>query len=73
MKIRLLARMGLSILTPAILGLVLVAGVSYKMSEEMLREQIRTDLTALLECQRIGLNAVFEGLEGSLRNMRKIQ
>ena len=50
--------MGLSILTPAIVGLMLVAGVCYKMSEEMLREQIATDMTALLECQSIGLDAV---------------
>ena len=40
--------MGISILTPAIVGLMLVAGVCYKMSEEILREQIATDMDALL-------------------------
>ena len=73
MKIGLLARMGLSILTPAIVGLMLVAGVCYKMSEEMLREQIATDMGALLECQSIGLEAVFNGLEQGLKTMTENQ
>ena len=65
--------MGLSILTPAIVGLMLVAGVCYKMSEEMLREQIATDMGALLECQSIGLEAVFTGLEQGLKTMTENQ
>ena len=65
--------MGLSILTPAIVGLMLVAGVCYKMSEEMLREQIATDMGALLECQSIGLEAVFNGLEQGLKTMTENQ
>jgi len=73
MKIGLLARMGGSILTPAILGLMLVAGVCYKMSEEMLREQIATDMAALLECQSIGLDAVFTGIEQGLKTMTENQ
>ena len=73
MKIGLLARMGLSILTPAIVGLMLVAGVCYKMSEEMLREQIATDMSALLESQSIGLDAVFSGLEQGLKTMTENQ
>ena len=47
MKLGLLSKMLLSILTPAIAGLLLVAGVSYKMSEEMLLEQIINDARAL--------------------------
>ena len=62
-----------SILTPAIVGLMLVAGVSYKLSEEMLREQIATDMTALLECQSIGLDAVFTGIEQGLQTMTENQ
>ena len=58
MKMGLLSKMLLSILTPAIAGLLLVAGVSYKMSEDMLREQITTDARALLRCQTIGLHAM---------------
>ena len=48
MKIGLLGKMLLSILTPAIAGLLLVAGVSYKISESNLREQIINDARALL-------------------------
>ena len=65
--------MGISILTPAIVGLMLVAGVCYKMSEEILREQIATDMNALLECQSIGLDAVFTGVEQSLKTMTENQ
>ncbi|HZF61066.1 MAG TPA: methyl-accepting chemotaxis protein [Desulfovibrio sp.] len=73
MKLGLLAKMGISILTPAIVGLMLVAGVCYKMSEEILREQIATDMDALLECQSIGLDAVFTGIEQSLQTMTENQ
>ncbi len=65
--------MGISILTPAIVGLMLVAGVCYKMSEEILREQIATDMSALLECQSIGLDAVFTGIEQGLKTMTENQ
>ncbi len=65
--------MGISILTPAIVGLMLVAGVCYKMSEEILREQIATDMSALLECQSIGLDAVFSGIEQGLQTMTENQ
>ncbi|MDD3683375.1 methyl-accepting chemotaxis protein [Desulfovibrio desulfuricans] len=73
MKLGLLAKMGISILTPAIVGLMLVAGVCYKMSEEILREQIATDMNALLECQSIGLDAVFSGIEQGLQTMTENQ
>ena len=66
MKLGLLSKMLLSILTPAIAGLLLVAGVSYKMSEEMLREQIINDARALLRCQTIGLQAMLKVMEESL-------
>ena len=66
MKLGLLSKMLLSILTPAIAGLLLVAGVSYKMSEDMLREQIANDARALLRCQTIGLQAMLKVMEESL-------
>ena len=66
MKLGLLSKMLLSILTPAIAGLLLVAGVSYKMSEDMLREQIINDARALLRCQTIGLQAMLKVMEESL-------
>ena len=65
--------MGISILTPALVGLMLVAGVCYKMSEEILREQIATDMNALLECQSIGLDTVFTGIEQGLQTMTENQ
>ena len=66
MKMRLLSKMLLSILTPAIAGLLLVAGVSYQMSENILREQIRNDASALLRCQAIGLHAMLQIMEEAL-------
>ena len=66
MKIGLLGKMLLSILTPAIAGLLLVAGVSYKISESNLREQIINDAKALLRCQSIGLHAMLTVMEESL-------
>ena len=66
MKIGLLGKMLLSILTPAIAGLLLVAGVSYKISESNLREQIINDARALLRCQSIGLHAMLTVMEESL-------
>ena len=69
MKIGLLKKILLGILLPAIAGLLLVAGVSYKMAAQALRGQIRTDMTALLESQSIGLNGVFLGLTESLKTL----
>lgn len=66
MKLGLLSKMLLSILTPAIAGLLLVAGVSYKMSEDILSDQIVSDAKALLRCQTIGLNAMLKVMEESL-------
>ncbi len=66
MKMGLLSKMLLSILTPAIAGLLLVAGVSYKISEDILRDQIIGDAKALLRCQTIGLNAMLKVMEESL-------
>ena len=66
MKMGLLSKMLLSILTPAIAGLLLVAGVGYKMSEDTLREQSINDARALLRCQSIGLHAMLQVMEESL-------
>ena len=66
MKMGLLSKMLLSILIPAIAGLLLVAGVSYKMSEDMLRAQIRNDAAALLRCQTIALHAILQIMEEAL-------
>jgi methyl-accepting chemotaxis protein len=59
-------KMLLIILLPAIVGLLLVAGLSYRMSEGTLRQQIRQDILILLSNQKIGLHAVFEGVQEAL-------
>ena len=66
MKLRLLTKMALYILTPAIVGLVLVAGVSHLMAEKALRTQTRSDIAAILQSQRTGLNAVFISMTEAL-------
>ena len=66
MKLGLLAKMILFILVPAVLGLMLLAGVSYKMSEKILREQIETDMKTVLQTQASGIHAVLMGLKDSL-------
>ncbi|MFT4302643.1 MAG: methyl-accepting chemotaxis protein [Desulfovibrio sp.] len=66
MKLGLLAKMILFILVPAVLGLMLLAGVSYKMSEKILREQIETDMKIVLQTQASGIHAVLMGLKDSL-------
>lgn len=43
-----------------------MAGVSYKMSEDILSDQIVSDAKALLRCQTIGLNAMLKVMEESL-------
>ena len=66
MKLGLLSKMLLFILTPAIAGLLLVAGASYKISEDILRDQIVSDARALLRCQSIGLSATLHVMEEAL-------
>jgi len=66
MKMRLLSKMLLYILTPAIAGLLLLAGVSYQMSGDILRDQIRNDARSLLRCQTIGLHAMLQVMEEAL-------
>ena len=66
MKRGLMTKMILFILVPAILGLVLLAGMSYKMSEKILRSQIETDMTTVLQTQASGIHAVIMGLRDSL-------
>lgn len=66
MKMGLMQKMLLIILLPAIVGLLLVAGLSYRMSEGTLRQQIRQDILILLSNQKIGLHAVFEGVQEAL-------
>lgn len=62
----LMQKMLIVVLLPAIIGLLLVAGLSYRMSENTLRQQIRQDVLTLLDNQEISLHAVFEGLQETL-------
>ena len=66
MKMRLQTKMLLFILIPAIVGQLLVAAVSYRVSQETLREQVWQDGAALLQSQRVALAAVIKGLRGGL-------
>ena len=66
MKLGLLAKMILFILVPAVLGLILTAGVSYKMSESIMREQLKSDMAAIVQAQAVGMHAVATGLKDSL-------
>lgn len=66
MRLGLLTKMILFILVPAVLGLVLLAGISYRMSENTLREQIDTDMKLVLQTQASGIHAVIMGLQDSL-------
>ena len=66
MKMGLMQKMLIVVLLPAIIGLLLVAGLSYRMSENTLRQQIRQDVLTLLDNQEISLHAVFEGLQETL-------
>lgn len=66
MRRGLMTKMILFILVPAILGLVLLAGMSYKMSEKILRTQIETDMKMVLQTQASGIHAVIMGLRDSL-------
>ena len=66
MKIGLLGKMLASILLPAIIGLLLVSGFSYRQSEQTLRQQSRNDILTMLDMQAVGLQALFGGLEDAL-------
>ena len=66
MRFGLLPKMIAFIFGPAVLGLILVAGVSYKMSEAILRQQLRDDMTQIVETQAVGLHAVVDGLRDTL-------
>ncbi len=73
MKHGLLSKMLLSVLTPAIVGLLLIAGVGYKMSEEALRDQLRHDIPTLLESQSVGVDGVFTNVEEALSMLAEVQ
>ena len=55
-----------SILLPAIIGLLLVSGFSYRQSEQTLRQQSRSDILTMLDMQAVGLQALFGGLDDAL-------
>ena len=66
MKFGLLSKMVLFIFVPAVLGLILITGISYKMSEDVMREQLRSDMSEIVQAQAVGLHAVATGLQDSL-------
>jgi methyl-accepting chemotaxis protein len=66
MNMRLQTKMLLFILLPAMAGLLLVAAVSYRVSQKTLQEQVWQDGAALLHSQRVALTAVIKGLRSGL-------
>ena len=66
MKFGLLSKMILFIFVPAVLGLILITGISYKMSEDVMRQQLRSDMAQIVQTQAVGLQAVVTGLQDSL-------
>ena len=69
MKLGLSAKLIFSILTPAVAGLVLIAGANYKMSNETLRQQITADMIEIVQAQSIGIHSTITGLQSSLKVM----
>ena len=71
MKFGLLTKMILFIFVPTVLGLILIAGTCYKMSEAVMREQLRSDMTEIVQTQAVGLHAVATGLQDALNIVAK--
>ncbi|MCR5564127.1 MAG: hypothetical protein K6F46_12345, partial [Desulfovibrio sp.] len=63
---KLMGRMMVFILLPAVVGLMLLSGIGYWMAGGLIREQIRDDAAAILDSEAVGLVAVFAGLDEAL-------
>ncbi|MBO4336324.1 MAG: cache domain-containing protein, partial [Desulfovibrio sp.] len=66
MKLGLLGKMLLFILLPVLIGTALLSGISYKMGDTMIREQIDSDSRIVLDTAGTGMDAVFTGLREGL-------
>ncbi|MBO5490748.1 MAG: methyl-accepting chemotaxis protein, partial [Desulfovibrio sp.] len=63
---KLMGRMMSFILSPAVIGLMLLSAVGYWMAGGMVREQIRGDAAAILDAEAVGMEAVFRGLSEAM-------
>lgn len=68
MKMRLLTKMLLFVLVPALIGLVVVAAVNYGASRSVLRTQLMADLDSMTELQLGELRTASTLLRGVLRS-----
>ena len=68
MKMRLLAKMLLFVLVPALIGLVVVAAVNYGASRNVLRSQLMADLDSMTDLQLSELRTASALLRGVLRS-----
>ena len=68
MKMRLLTKMLLFVLVPALIGLVVVAAVNYGASRNVLRTQLMADLDSMAELQLGELRTASTLLRGVLRS-----
>ncbi len=63
---KLMGRMLSFILSPAVIGLMLLSAVGYWMAGGLITEQIRGDAAAILEAEAVGMDAVFGGLSEAM-------
>ena len=62
MKLRLLTKMILFILLPAIIGLMLVSGIGYYQSSNILVSQLQGNMQLVVQTQTSGLETVYNTL-----------
>ena len=74
---KLFTKMTLTILCPALIGLIILGGVSYRNASSALMEQIENDIPTLLVAQEIGTEMLFrtlrQGMEMPAQNIRILE
>ncbi|MCR4666224.1 MAG: methyl-accepting chemotaxis protein [Desulfovibrio sp.] len=63
---KLMGQMMLFILLPAVVGLMLLSAIGYWMAGGLVQNQIRYDVSAVIDSESVGLEAVFQGLDEAL-------
>ena len=74
---KLFTKMTLTILCPALIGLIILGSVSYRNASSALMEQIESDIPTLLVAQEIGTDMLFrtlrQGMEMPAQNIRILE
>lgn len=73
MKLNILAKLIFYILTPAIIGLCIVASIGYKSAQDALQNQIRADMTIIADRTQAELSNITDMLRNQLVNASTIQ